>query len=135
VIFKPDGLGVRGSALWDVLTSEKTWDAAGSVLLGEACRTVDRLEKLDQLLRREIGAWAEIVEDFDHGRREIHLEIDDALAESRQQQGSLLQLLTKLGLGRSKSPAAAQEDPLDELVRQWAAGGSAPADSDLPEGR
>jgi hypothetical protein len=118
----PEGLAERGSALWEALHEGLTWDPAGALLVAEACRMADRLEKLDLLLRDDIGEWARVVENYDSGgKREINLEIDDALAEARQQQNTLLQLLTKLGLGKSTAAVAKQGDALDEFARRRAA--------------
>lgn len=122
----PEGLGERGAALWQAVTSDRTWDAAGLVLVAEACRAADRLEQLDRLLRGDIEVWARLEAEFKSQDRRIVLALDDALAEARQQQGTLLQLVKMLGLGKATSAPSGpqQEDPLDELVRQWAAGGS-----------
>lgn len=109
----PAGLAERGSAFWADLTADRSWDAAGLVLVAEACRIVDRLEQLDRLLRRDISEWVVIVDEYASGRKEIRLEINDALSEARQQQGSLLQVLSKLGLGKSEAKTTGQGSRVD----------------------
>jgi hypothetical protein len=54
----PDGLAERGTALWIDVLAERELDAAGRVLLAEACRMADRLEQMDRLLRGDIATWA-----------------------------------------------------------------------------
>jgi len=111
----PAGLDVRGRGLWRALTTDQEWDPAGLLLVAEACRMADRLEKLDGLLRGDVSSWASIVVSYEGGKREVYLEMDGALGEARQLQGSLLMLLTKLGLGRSVETTEKGGDALDDL--------------------
>jgi hypothetical protein len=111
----PAGLGVRGSELWAALSEGRTFDAAWGVLAAEACRAADRLEKLDELLRGEVGAWASI--EFDGAQRRYVVVFDDALAEARQQASALRQLVSQLKLGASvTAPRVVEErSALDDL--------------------
>lgn len=91
----PAGLGSGGRELWLSIT-EHDLDAAQLVLLLEACRTKDRLDKLDELLRCDTEVWATLV----HRLRtdDYELKIDSALSEARQQANVLKQLLVSLRL-------------------------------------
>src|SRR5262245_39670294 len=75
-------LGVRGQALWDELAG-KTPKAMQVVLL-EACRLADRLDRLDDYLSGRTDAWLRL-----HSRNEdattVEVVVDAALAEARQQ--------------------------------------------------
>lgn len=94
----PAGLGPRGTALWRDVTKGYSLDdkPAELVILEEACRTADRLEKLDELLRGDADTWAKLV----HGTQtnDYELKIDGALCEARQQATVLKQLLAALRL-------------------------------------
>lgn len=83
----------------------------GLVLLEEACRIVDRLGKLDELLRGDADVWARVM----HRTRtdDYELVIDSALIEARQQASVLRQILGGLPL---KGAVGDDEDGwLDDL--------------------
>lgn len=87
--------GPRGKRLWDAY--EVLVDGQrGLVLLEEAARLADRLDKLDDLLRGDASVWAKLVHDL--RTEDYELRIDSALVEARQQQGVLRQILTSLPL-------------------------------------
>ncbi len=92
----PAGLAARGKRLWRDITAAHELDPAQRVVLEEACRTADRLEKLDELLRGEVDVWARLVHDL--RTEDYELKIDGALSEARQQQNVLKQLLVSLRL-------------------------------------
>jgi hypothetical protein len=80
------------------------WDAyhllvdgeRGLVLLEEAARIVDRLAKLDELLRGEADVWVRLVHDV--RTEDYELKVDGALIEARQQASVLRQLIAALPL-------------------------------------
>jgi hypothetical protein len=97
----PKGLGVRGTKLWRELHEERgeAFPPAETVLVEEACRMVDRLERLNGLLVGDEAAWARVrvpvnaVEDTP-----LVLVVNDALAEARQQANVLKQIIAALRL-------------------------------------
>ena len=52
--------GPGGAALWQAVTEAHELDETQRVQLVEACRMKDRLDKMDELLRGNIAAWATI---------------------------------------------------------------------------
>lgn len=128
----PKGLNVRGRKMWRDLTRERTWDAAGLVLLAEACRLADRLEQMDELLRGDVAQWARIVDEYKSGQREIYVEVDATLTEARQMQTALLGILTKLGLGKSEAVKVSTGSRKDELAAKRAARVAAAAKAPTP---
>jgi len=113
----PVGLGARGRKLWRELTADEPGPAE-RLLIEEACRIADRLDKLDAQLRGDAEAWLRFVVD-DTGA-EVTITIDRALAEARQQAVALKALLAELrqaapkaaarpGRGGTVQPAAAAE--------------------------
>ena len=87
--------GPRGARLWAAYC-ERADGEAGLALLEEVCRLADRLDRLDALLTGEIDVWCRLVELPRTGVIEVQL--DSALAEARQQQNTLRQLLAALPL-------------------------------------
>ena len=87
----PPGLEARGRRLWKALTEHGASPAEQEVAL-EACRTADRLDKLDALLRGETDTWAKLVADLD-SESTYELRVTGALSEARQQQNILKQLV------------------------------------------
>jgi hypothetical protein len=82
--------------LWRDLHAMAAFDPAQAVLVEEACRMVDRLDRLDAILRGERATLVEIV--FGHDGEPLRLAVDGVLAEARQQANVLKQLLTALRL-------------------------------------
>lgn len=102
----PKTLGSRGKRLWREIAAERTLDPMQKVLLEEACRTTDRLEKLDEKLRGDADSWAHLrtraeslhVDEDGDKSVTIDLVVDGALTEARQQQNILKQLLAAMRL-------------------------------------
>lgn len=93
----PVGLGSRGRNLWrDLHKLGIYFDPAQTVLIAEACRIADRLERLDEILRGDTGTWASLVHDL--RTEDYELKIDGAMSEARQQQNVLKQILVALRL-------------------------------------
>jgi len=92
----PPGLGPRGKRLWKDVTEADTLDGARLVILQEACRCADRLDRLDKLLNGDVDTWAILTHRLQTG--DYELKIDSALSEARQQQNTMKQLLASLRL-------------------------------------
>jgi len=131
-----DALASRGRRLWREMTAAVELGPAQLVLLEEACRITDRLDRLDRVLRRrEDAAWLE-VQSADPDGRVLRVVVDNALSEARHQATALRGLIAELTKTAGRSPAQpaagggvqspagdeqqpAPPDPLDEL-RRWA---------------
>lgn len=92
----PAGLSVGGRNLWKSVTEAHDLDAIQEVTLLEACRSKDRLDKLDDLLRGDVEVWARVVTDDRSDGSE--LKIDAALAQANSTANLLKQLLAALRL-------------------------------------
>ena len=115
MIKAPANLGTRGRALWRDVLADTELDAAGRVLLHEACRMADRLESLDLILRGDVATWAVITDDYAGGKRTTKVVLDDALGEARQQAATFRQLVTTLKLGTSVERQT-ERGSLDQLA-------------------
>lgn len=97
----PKGLGARGRRLWNEVTEEHDLDPVQRVLLEEACRCADRLDRLEGKLSGREDAWVNLrtrAESMTDEGVTIDLVIDGALSEARQQQNVFKQLLASLRL-------------------------------------
>ena len=93
----PRGLGARGRKFWRDQVSDHEFTVEELLLLAEACRCVDRLDRLEAVVADEgvmsVGSMGQTV-------------TNPALQEARQQQVTLLRLVTSLGLGEKESLSA-----------------------------
>lgn len=99
---KPLNLCLRGEALWDSVTAEREFDAAGYALLEDACRTADIIQRLTDMLELDEADWIRIVEDAmgtsDREKRLI-VNVRPLLGEIRQQRLAMNRLMNQLGIG------------------------------------
>lgn len=102
-ITRPAGrvLGDRGARLWQEEGGDKL-TGGRRVLLEEACRTVDRLDRLDAILNGGSGEWMRFRVSEDG--TEVTVTLDRALAEARQQATALKQIVAELRQGAAVEP-------------------------------
>ena len=110
---RPDGLGPRAAALWDGMTAagQPPWRA---VLLGEACRLTERLDRLAALLNGDAYSWLRL--ELDELDEVYDLRVDAAVAEARQTTGALrlvLALLTPVSQGQRSAQPPSVDNPPD----------------------
>jgi len=89
-----EGLAARGQRLWEAYRLLVDGER-GLVLLEEACRVADRLDRLDALLRGEQAEWFRLARD---NADDLEVRVDSGLTEARQQQLVLRQLIVSLPL-------------------------------------
>ena len=97
VLGSSDTLGPRGRRLWDAYASAADGQR-GLVLLEEACRIADRLDRLDALLVGDTDVWFRLI----HNTRteDYEIKVDAALVEARQQASVLRQLIASLPISK-----------------------------------
>lgn len=124
---RPHSLGARGSALWDALMGRSGGgdqaapvDSARAVLVGEAARLSDRLDRLDQLLSGEIESWVRLRLRDDGG--DVEVVIDSAAVEARLTANTLRQLIAQLTSENAARPAGGSI--ADELAARRAGRGT-----------
>lgn len=110
----PRGLGSRAKALWDGVLDEVELDSAGLIILEDACRTCDIIDRLSGALKARNQEWVRLEEEIeavanDSGALEIHLVVNPILGEIRQQRLALKQFLAQLKLGNIKPKAQESE--------------------------
>jgi len=111
------GFGPRGARLWRDTTADPALSLSPVelVLLEEACRLADRLDRLDDFLCGRQDAWLRF-----HARNEdgsvVRVVVDRALSEARQQadtlRGIIADLSRKQGAKVTEEPEASGSDDL-----------------------
>lgn len=115
------GLGVRGRWLWRQMHDGEKPRPEHEVLIAEACRLADRLDRLDGLLRGADETWARLqLPEREDG--EVRLVVNAALAEARQQALALKAIAAELRAARAGAkPAGKEGGVLDQLAARRAA--------------
>ncbi|WP_068483469.1 hypothetical protein [Pseudoclavibacter helvolus] len=108
----PGVLRDRGSELWRNLHATLEFDLHETVVLIEACRTLDRIDGLQTVLDRD-----GLTTTGSTGQTIVH----PAVAEQRQQQASLARLVSQLNLGSAiEGGAAAMSRQISEAAKSAA---------------
>lgn len=102
--------------MWDEEGGE-TLAGTRRAVLEEACRLVDRLDRLDAILNGRDRAWLALELD-DAG--EVTLVVDKLLSEARQQQLALKQLAAELRAGGATAKPGPEGSILDHLAARRA---------------
>lgn len=117
----PKGLESRGRELWDAATAASEFDAAGLLLLGEACRTADIIERLSAALRSSSQEWVRLSEEAEmlaDGAAKIQIVVNPLLGEVRQQRIALRTMLAHLKLGRVEETTG-EDSPIAKLMEAF----------------
>lgn len=107
----PPGLDARGLRLWRATTKLMDFNPAEMVILEEACRITDRLDKLDQILAGADEGWARLrlPSELAGETVQVTLVLDHALAEARMQATVVKQLLVALRIPDGKTAERPQQ--------------------------
>lgn len=121
-------LGTRGRRLWQQVADEGDELKPGErVLLEEACRTADRLDVLDRILRGDEDAWMRLHAVNEDGSV-VKVVLNNALAEARQQQVALKQLVAELRQSRAAAGSGKPPRRTGGLTKGGKEGGGVVAD-------
>jgi P27 family predicted phage terminase small subunit len=96
--FAPKGLSTESRALWRSVSSTFEMDAAGLLMLKEACLTLDRLRQAQEILKKEGVTYLD---------RFGQLRAHPAVNIERDSRGQLLKCLQALNLDLDDSPVGA----------------------------
>lgn len=99
----PDWLKAKGQHLWESVTSQYELTPAALVLLGEACRTADRLERMAAALSSRSTLWFELGDVELPEDEGIPIVVNGMIGEARQLQTALRQTLGQLGVVSASS--------------------------------
>ncbi|CAM3809714.1 Terminase small subunit [Tsukamurella ocularis] len=104
-----DEFGDGGAALWGELHDELD-PADLTVLIQEACRITDRLDRLHAAIQAD-----GIVELIERDGDVIEVKVDNVLSEARQQAGALQRLLADIAKRRGDGAEEPESDGLADL--------------------
>ncbi|WP_147592728.1 hypothetical protein [Corynebacterium provencense] len=116
---RPAFLKRQGRALWDEITGAYDLDAGAKVVLGEACRMRDRLERFSAALSVQSTLWFELgePEELRTGDVQVQVVVNNMIGEARQMQAAVATALNKIGVlkqAEAKSDGPSVEDQLAE---------------------
>lgn len=113
----PEFLRARGREMWRGLTTNYKFTDAALVMAGEACRTVDRLERIAGALSSRTTMWFEIGDIELADEAGVPVVVNGMIGEARQLQSTLRQTLNQLGVvGVEAVDVAPQKSALDQLA-------------------
>lgn len=126
----PGDLRERGQLFWHEVSSAVELDPSGFVLLGEACRIIDRLDRLSSALNGKGRDWLKLADEievvserFGDGKKiSVKVAVDGLLSESRQQQMALKSVLAQLGLGKAEVKELREKSALQQWLEQRSSG-------------
>ncbi|NMD55196.1 MULTISPECIES: hypothetical protein [Tsukamurella] len=104
-----DEFGTGGAALWDELHDDLD-PADLTVLIQEACRITDRLDRLHAAIQAD-----GIIELIERSDDVVEVKIDNALSEARQQAGALQRLLADIAKRKGDDAEEPETDGLVDL--------------------
>lgn len=117
----PDYLKAKGRALWESVTGKYRLTEGALVLLGEACRTADRLERFAAALSSRSVLWFEVGDIEQADEAGVPVVVNGMIGEARQLQTTLRQTLTQLGvIGVEAANAGGEKSMLDQLAERRA---------------
>ncbi|WP_202321113.1 hypothetical protein [Mycobacterium intracellulare] len=101
-------------------------DASGFLLLGEACRIIDRLDRLSNALNGHGRDWLKLADEIDrvigHGGNSekitVKVTVDGLLSEARQQQLALKTIVAQLGLAKATEKMTAEKSALAKWLEE-----------------
>lgn len=116
----PFDLRERGSEFWDAVTGSAELDPAGLILLGEACRIIDRLDRLSAALNGSGRDWLKLLDDVEvtanrdgsGSKISVKVAVDGLLSEARQQQLALKTVVAQLGLAKATEKSSGEKSAL-----------------------
>lgn len=114
----PDWLKARGLELWIEVTQANKLNASALILLGEACRTADRLERMAAALSSRSTLWFELGDLDQATELGVPVVVNGMIGEARQLQTTLRQTLTTLGVVNVDAAEKVAKSPLDQLAER-----------------
>lgn len=109
-----------GRALWDSVRGQYELDPTGEVLLLEACRLKDRLDKFTAALASNSTLWFELKEpeELKDGTVQMQVVVNSMVSEARQAQAALGQTLGKIGVLQQAEKKSSGVSMADQLRRK-----------------
>ena len=112
-----------GKKLWRELTRAYELDPVGDILLMEACRMKDRLDRLAGALSSSSSLWFELGDPIEtaDGEVQIQVVVNNMIAEARQLQAAMAINLGKIGVLKPAKAISESSSVMDQLQAKRAA--------------
>lgn len=116
----PPFLKDAGRALWDAVLADFELSASGRVLLAEACRMKDRLERMSAALSSSTTLWFELGEPQEEldGPMQVQVVVNGMIGEARQLTSAIRQALQAIGVLEKAESKSSGGGVLDQLARK-----------------
>lgn len=116
----PAFLKERGRKLWDDVVGEFSLTPSAKVVLAEACRMSDRLERFSAALASSQTLWFELAEaeENDAGDLQSQIVVNGMIGEARQMQASVATALSKIGVLEGGKKKGGEGGMLDQLAKK-----------------
>lgn len=105
-------------------------DPAVEALVAEACRIIDRLDHIDDIVTGK-SEWIQLMHfrTRNGDQQQVQVSLDGVLSEARQQAAALKAIMAQLGVGKAEVSDKSEKavDPVDEIARRRSARGAGPA--------
>ena len=109
-----DRLNERGRQLFDDLHEDaKKYDPLIEVMIVEACRIADRLERLDRIIEGATTEWIHFRDE--RGGDGVVVYVDNLLGEARNQATTVKGLISEITKGTTKEQPDEPAKPADPL--------------------
>lgn len=112
-----------GKKLWREIKSAYELDPVGDILLMEACRMKDRLDRLAGALSSSSSLWFELGDPIEtaDGEVQIQVVVNNMIAEARQLQAAMAINLGKIGVLKPAKAISESSSIMDQLQAKRAA--------------
>ena len=112
-----------GKKLWREIKSAYELDPVGDILLMEACRMKDRLDRLAGALSSSSSLWFELGDPIEtaDGEVQIQVVVNSMIAEARQLQAAMAINLGKIGVLKPAKAISESNSIMDQLQAKRAA--------------
>ena len=112
-----------GKKLWREIKSAYELDPVGDIILMEACRMKDRLDRLAGALSSSSSLWFELGDPIEtaDGEGEIQVVVNNMIAEARQLQAAMTINLGKIGVLKPAKAISESSSIMDQLQAKRAA--------------
>lgn len=114
----PNFLKTAGRDLWDEVTAEYSLNPASRVVLAEACRMTDRLDRFAAALSSKKTFWFELGDAENALEDGVPVVVNNMIGEARQMTAGIRQALNSIGVLQAGEKKSKGNSITDELQRK-----------------
>lgn len=114
----PSFLKTAGRDLWDQVMNEYQLNPAAVLVLTEACRMADRLDRFAAALASESSLWFELGDPDSLDTEGVPVVVNNMIGEARQMTAAVRQALSSIGVLQQAEKKSAGTSMADEIARK-----------------